>query len=217
MNKNITICKTCGQEIAKTASLCPHCGAKNKKPIFKKWWFWLIVLIIIGAVAGSSGNDGSTISNSTTDTNHQYITNNQQQNYVNTNKKSSVFEGNCGIIASAEMGTDIIGQPTLSVSITNTTNKDINAIKFYAVPLDVYGEELKGVFTMNNLYTDDTIPAGNSDKRTWQFLDSEIKTINLYVYSVYFSDGTEWGDREATKSVILKNALQISVDGTSGN
>lgn len=34
--------------------------------------------------------------------------------------------------------------------------------------------------------------------------------------SVYFSDGTEWGDREASKSVILKNALEITVEGTSG-
>ena len=114
------------------------------------------------------------------------------------------------------MGTDLIGQPTVSVSITNTTDKDISAIKFYVVPIDVYGEELKGIFTMNRLSTDDTIEAGKSDTRSWQFLDSEVKTIKLYVYSVYFSDGSEWGDREATKSVILKNSLEIIVEGTSG-
>lgn len=101
------------------------------------------------------------------------------------------------------------------VSITNETEKDIGAIKFYAVPFDVYGEELKGVFTMNNLTTDDTIEAGKSDIRTWQFIDSKVKTIKLYVYSVYFSDGTEWGDREAIKSVILMNAHEIVVEGTS--
>lgn len=210
MNKKMTNCKACGQEIAKSAKSCPHCGEKNKKPIFTKWWFWaLIVCIVIGAIGSSGGNGDTTTS--------QPESNNGQKTNVSTNEKLSVFAGDCGISAIAEMGTDIIGQPTVSISITNTTDKDISAIKFYAVPLDVYGDELKGVFTQNNLYTDDTISAGRSNTRTWQFLDKEVKKIKLYVYSVYFSDGTEWGDREATKSVILKNALEIEVEGVSGN
>ena len=215
----IISCKICGAEIASSAKTCPHCGAKNGKPIFKKWWFWvIIVFIFIGAIGSSGSNsDANTDNNNSTVTTEQANTSNSsQQTVVSTNEKTSVFSGDCGISATAEMGTDIIGQPTVSVSITNTTDKDISALKFYAVPLDVYGDELKGVFTMNNLTTDDTIAAGKSDTRTWQFLDSEVKTIKLYVYSVYFSDGTEWGDREATKSVILKNALEIEVEGTSG-
>ncbi len=51
-------CNACGAEIAKSAKSCPQCGAKNKKPIFKKWWFWAIIVIIaIGAAAGSGGSD----------------------------------------------------------------------------------------------------------------------------------------------------------------
>ena len=212
MNKNMTTCKACGQEIAKSAKFCPNCNAKNKKPFFKKWWFWvIIVFVFIGVIGSSSANDDTNANNS-----NSSIANEEQQSKVSSDDKLSVFTGDCGISAVAEMGTDIIGQPTVSVSIKNTTDKDISAIKFYAVPLDVYGEELKGVFSMNNLTTDDTIAAGKSDTRTWQFLDSNVKTIKLYVYSVYFSDGTEWGDREATKSVILKNALEVEVEGTSG-
>ena len=30
-------CETCGQEIAKSCKVCPNCGAKNKKPFYKKW------------------------------------------------------------------------------------------------------------------------------------------------------------------------------------
>ena len=56
MNKKMTTCKACGQEIAKSAKACPHCGAKNKKPIFKKWWFWAIVVILIASL-GTSGGD----------------------------------------------------------------------------------------------------------------------------------------------------------------
>ncbi len=45
-------CKHCGTEIAASAKVCPKCGGKNKKPIYKKWWFWLIiVLFIIGAAS----------------------------------------------------------------------------------------------------------------------------------------------------------------------
>ena len=213
----IISCKTCGAEIAASAKTCPHCGAKNIKPIFKKWWFWVIIVIFIGAIGSSGGSSSSGTSTSTSGSTGQATTSGkEQQTTVSTNEKLSVFSGDCGISATAEMGNDIIGQPTVSVSITNTTSKNISAIKFYAVPLDVYGEELKGVFATNRLDTDDTIAAGKSDMRTWQFLEDDVKTVKLYVYSVYFEDGTEWGDREATKSVILKNALEIEVEGTSG-
>ncbi len=56
-NKKLTNCKACGAEIAKNAKTCPHCGAKNKKPIFKKWWFWAIIVVLIIAIGSSSGSD----------------------------------------------------------------------------------------------------------------------------------------------------------------
>lgn len=54
MKSKLTNCKVCEKEIAKSAKRCPHCGAKVKKPFYKKVWFWIIVVIIIGA-AGSGG------------------------------------------------------------------------------------------------------------------------------------------------------------------
>ena len=50
-------CETCGQEIAKNCKVCPNCGAKNKKPFYKKWWLWMIVVIAVVAVAGSGGSN----------------------------------------------------------------------------------------------------------------------------------------------------------------
>lgn len=47
MNKGMTTCKVCGNELAKSAKRCPHCGAKNKRPIYKRWWFWLFIAIIL--------------------------------------------------------------------------------------------------------------------------------------------------------------------------
>ena len=59
-------CKTCGNEIASSAKSCPGCGAKNKKPIYKKWWFWLVVIIIVFAIAGGLGNSSNSGDNSST-------------------------------------------------------------------------------------------------------------------------------------------------------
>lgn len=55
--KKMTNCKACGQAIAKSTKTCPHCGAKNKKPIFKKWWFWAIAALLIIVITVSGGND----------------------------------------------------------------------------------------------------------------------------------------------------------------
>ena len=53
-------CKHCGQEIAAGAKTCPHCGGKNKKPIYKRVWFWvLIVIVLIGAIGGGGGSKDS--------------------------------------------------------------------------------------------------------------------------------------------------------------
>ena len=57
MAKNkMTTCKACGQEIAKSAKICPNCGAKNKKPFYLRWWFILIAIFIVLGVVGGSGS-----------------------------------------------------------------------------------------------------------------------------------------------------------------
>lgn len=47
-------CKTCGADIASNAKACPQCGAKNKKPIYKRWWFYVLVLLVVVIIAGGS-------------------------------------------------------------------------------------------------------------------------------------------------------------------
>ena len=60
MANKLTTCKVCGAEMATNAKACPNCGAKNKKPIYKKWWFYLIIfVVIIGVIAGGSGGSSS--------------------------------------------------------------------------------------------------------------------------------------------------------------
>ena len=97
MSKKLTTCKACGQEIAKSAKTCPHCGAKNKKPIFKKWWFWAIIVVLIIAI-GTSGNDtdsGNT-SNNTTNPNQNISSNDTNSTTDNKPKEPAKTEYNVG-------------------------------------------------------------------------------------------------------------------------
>ena len=56
----MTVCKHCGKEIAASAKVCPHCGGKNKPPIYKRGWFIaIIVIIVLAIIGGSSSSSGS--------------------------------------------------------------------------------------------------------------------------------------------------------------
>lgn len=121
------------------------------------------------------------------------------------------FDGDPGIVASAVIGDSIIGYPEITINVKNTTDKDIAAMQFYAVPFDVYGDEIKSFMSQNRLSTDNEISTGKTKELTYQLIDASVKSIDLYIYSVYFSDGSEWGDRNATASEILKNAPAIEV------
>ncbi len=63
MAKNkMTTCSNCGKPIAASAKTCPNCGAKNKKPIYKRPWFIVVVVLIVLAGIGGAlggGNNGS--------------------------------------------------------------------------------------------------------------------------------------------------------------
>ena len=50
---NMVLCRNCNTPIAKNAKICPSCGAKNKKPFFKRWWFVLLVVILVLGGIGS--------------------------------------------------------------------------------------------------------------------------------------------------------------------
>lgn len=64
--KQETKCKNCGETISSKAVVCPKCGVKNKKPIYKRGWFIAIAAIAVIAIISSSQNDENKPSQNTT-------------------------------------------------------------------------------------------------------------------------------------------------------
>ena len=202
-------CRHCGNQLS--GNFCPNCGAKaenaaiivrKRPPFYKAWWFWTVVAVLLVLIlAGTSGEN----------TEAQKETKKTAASVQTESPLPKEFSSDCPITIKAKIYDNIIGVPELECSITNGTSKEIAAVKLYFVPRDVYGEEVNTIFTAHELYTDTPIDAGATTSRAWQMLDDEIKAGDVYIYSVYFSDGTEWGDRDASISTIKKYGIKITI------
>ena len=208
-------CHKCGHEISENIPYCPFCGKQQsaqsvdsppnlqppapKSGCGRKIGCALVCFFGIGIVGG--------IISSVTQTVKSVSTQNDTTPAPVPVPESTPFDGDCGIQASAHMESDdFINHPRLKISLKNVSGRNISAIQFYAIPYDVYGKDISSSFlSMERLYTDDLIPTTESKSITFgPFLDQRIKSVKLYVYSVYYEDGTEWGDHEASRSQIIK-------------
>jgi len=52
-------CKSCGEEVNSKAVVCPKCGVKCGKPVYKKGWFILLAAIVVIGIIGSNGGENS--------------------------------------------------------------------------------------------------------------------------------------------------------------
>ena len=59
--QKVVLCRNCNNTMVKGTKICPTCGAKNKKPFYKKWWFILIVFIVVVGLFGLIGGDSEKI------------------------------------------------------------------------------------------------------------------------------------------------------------
>ena len=83
-------CKTCSKEIASNAKSCPNCGAKNKKPIYKRPWFIIIMFFVIAGVLVALSDtdvDNSTTASIGTTVPEQKVSQNQTTKEQKTDKE----------------------------------------------------------------------------------------------------------------------------------
>lgn len=59
-------CNECGAEISGSAKACPKCGAKVKKPLYKRPWFIILMVILVLGVIGSTAGGSSSQPSSNT-------------------------------------------------------------------------------------------------------------------------------------------------------
>lgn len=60
-NPKMVICRNCNNPMSEKAKVCPSCGAKNKKPFYKKGWFIILAIIVVIGVIGFLGGGGDKI------------------------------------------------------------------------------------------------------------------------------------------------------------
>lgn len=137
---------------------------------------------------------------------------NENESKAEPTPKSDVpeeYADDCPIAVTVSLYDDVLGLPNLKCALQNLTDKEILAVEIYFVPYDVYSEEIRGLFVPNKFTLDSTaIPAYASDTKYCSLLDDDIKSGDVYVYSVYFEDGSAWGDRNASTKTIKKYGLK---------
>ncbi len=100
-------CKTCGNQVAKSAKRCPHCGEKLKMGIFMKGLIGLGILILLGIVASLGGGEDSAEPATTTTTS---TNDNEEKNKEEINEEQPL--SNEGI--SSDVTIKVLGVETLS-------------------------------------------------------------------------------------------------------
>ena len=152
-------CQSCGKEIADTAKSCPGCGAKIKKPIYKKVWFWIIIVFVaIGITAGGS-NESSEGSSSK----------NKDKTQTTSKQEELVLEdGHTGSPDEYGVAYYIEGY------IKNNSNKDFSYIQVEFTAYDADGNVLDSCLANNS---------GLEAKGRWKFkamCTKDVKKIASY-------------------------------------
>lgn len=160
--KKMKQCKSCSKEIASSAKVCPGCGAKNKKPIYKRAWFIVIVLLILVGAINAAGGGNSTTPNSGTNENGQV---------ENSTAKKEKFE----LVGEVETETDQFATYLKGI-IKNNSGKDCSYVQVTFNLYDAEGNQIgTALDNINNLEADGT----------WKFkamgidVDGEIASYKL--------------------------------------
>jgi len=178
-------CKTCGTLLAKTAKRCPGCGAKIKKPFYKKWWVWAIVaVVLIGAIGGGGGSkkEITDVEGGEGGSKKEIVNQNDTETVLESEKESEtkavsdettvqeqvLFDHEGVVITAKEYETDLIWGDKLNILIENTSDNSVGVgcsaliVNNYMIS-DLFSETVaagKKVNTSIHLYSSELEAAG---------------------------------------------------------
>lgn len=140
MSEKMTKCKSCGNDLASSAKNCPNCGAKNKKPIFKKWWFWLIIVIVLIAIIGGAGGGDETESESTSSNGNN---NSVSQDVAETEASNENTLGSYEVeIKNARLTETYDGKPAVVITYGFTNYSEESASFYISIDDTVYQNDI---------------------------------------------------------------------------
>lgn len=192
MSVKMIKCKACGHDIACNAKTCPNCGAKNKKPFYKKWWVWAIVIIIcIIGIANSGSKDNSTGTSTTTE--------------VQTSSEATSQSGETSITDSTSQADESNKIPTEYKSALNkakTYSESMHMSKqgIYNQLTSEYGEKFSAEaaqYAIDNLQADYNKNALEKAK-SYQKMDMSPSAIHDQLISEY---GEQFTEEEANYAI----------------
>lgn len=141
MNK-MTKCKSCGGDIASSAKRCPSCGAKNKKPIYKRVWFWILVVVLLIAIFGFiaskvNPSDSIEIETTTEADSNVYVKKSSTKKSLKTNKIISEFYDNT-VLFKKNYDEQVVEWEGTITGIAETDDENKDVIVYMDKGIDTY-------------------------------------------------------------------------------
>ncbi|MCB6475554.1 FxLYD domain-containing protein [Emergencia timonensis] len=146
-------CSVCGAEIAKNAKTCPQCGAKNKKPFYKKAWFIIIVVLIVLGVIGSALGGGSDDEQKSQEPKTSTTENKDSKN---ENQDDKYMYNDFKLMNKGEFNAESDGYSiTISGKVKNMTGKELSYAQIEFTIYDADGAQVgTALANINNLEKD---------------------------------------------------------------
>lgn len=138
----MTKCKSCGGDIAASAKRCPSCGAKNKKPIYKRVWFWILVVVLLIAIFGFitskvNPSDSIEIETTTEADSNVYVKKSSTKKSLKTNKIISEFYDNT-VLFKKNYDEQVVEWEGTITGIAETDDENKDVIVYMDKGIDTY-------------------------------------------------------------------------------
>ena len=149
MAKKLVTCKTCGSEIAKSAKVCPNCGAKNNQVgVAVRIVIALVAVLLLAMIVSSISGNGSKSERTDEGTSQNNTVVEQEQ----------VFDSDLATIEYRDL-VDAAGNAVVRFALTNKTDRLVYATTQNMV---VNGQYDVAVLTQSGMLSMDGIQPGHT-------------------------------------------------------
>lgn len=123
------------------------------------------------------------------------------------------FAGDPGITAFAEVCKNEIDMLDVKITVTNTSGKEINGLRFCASLLDGKGNVIDDTVNQIAINFLDNVSIAADETTTFDVMISQraTETIELHLMYVSCADGSEWGDKNAGINTVISLAPTFPV------